>query len=271
MIDIRTMPHIVVDDVFTEEEMKAIYKRIDTVTDNNIRSNQDKYKGFFKVRNNGFLVYSDDNFAELCTPRVRKRIEELTGIEVKKIGMHFSRYQAYGDLVPRLLPHLDRHSKSANLTMTVQLLSTPLNDKYNAEKEIHWPIYVDSTEVPMRYNRGVLFCSNYQLHWRPDKEFAPEDRYDTVLILINQDIDGNPELPNGIFANSENDSHKLIQDHMHLLQNSLKVHAEQAKLATPCTNPNCTIPDCVNGNCELSDYHHDSNSDYHRRESNLDL
>jgi hypothetical protein len=267
MIDIRTMPHIVVDEVFTEDEMKAIYKKIDTVTDSNLRRGDDKYKGFFKVKNNGFLVYTDDEFANLCTPRIRKRIEELTGIKVTKIGMHFSRYQAYDGLRPRLMPHLDRHSKTANLTMTVQLLNTPLNDKHNGNKAKNWPLYVDTTEVPMRYNRGVLFCSNYQYHWRPDIDFEPEDRYDTVLILINQDEPGNPELPDGLFSDKD-DMYKLMSTHGHLLTKSIEWQNYLDSQAVPCTNPNCTIPGCVNGNCEMSDYHHDENSDYHRRETN---
>jgi hypothetical protein len=267
MLDIRTMPHIVVDDVFTEDEMKAIYKKIDSITDSNIAKGDDKYKGFFKVKNNGFLVYTDDDFANFCTPRLRERLEEITGIKITKIGMHFSRYQAYDGLVPRLLPHLDRHSKTANLTMTVQLLATPLNDKNNYEKVMNWPLYVDTEEVPMRLNRGVLFCSNYQYHWRPDIDFAPEDRYDTVLILINQDVDGNPELPDGIFADHK-EFDKLMSTHGHLLEKSMRVQQEQDAEATPCTNPDCTIPGCVNGNCELSDYHHNSNSDYHRRDTN---
>jgi hypothetical protein len=270
MIDIRTMPHIVVDNVFTEEEMSAIYKKIDNITDTNLASGKDKYEGFFRVKSNGFLVYTDDHFSEFCTPQLRTRIEELTGIKVTKIGMHFSRYQAYDGLKPRLMPHLDRHSKNANLTMTVQLLSTPLNDKHNGELQKKWPLYVDDIEVPMHLNRGVMFCSNYQLHWRPDLEFAPEDRYDTVLILINQDEPGNPELPDGIFAEHEK-FNKLMTTHGHLLKESVEWQKVLDSQATPCTNPDCTIPGCVNGNCEMSDYHHDSNSDYHRRETNKNI
>lgn len=270
MLDFRTMPHIVVDDVFTEDEMKAIYKKIDSITDSNIASGKDKYEGFFRVKSNGFLVYTDDEFQNFCTPRIRERIEQLTGVKVTKIGMHFSRYQAYDGLKPRLMPHLDRHSKTANLTMTVQLVSTPLDDKHNGEKAIKWPLYVDTTKVDMHLNRGVLFCSNYQLHWRPDQEFGPEDRYDTVLILINQDEPGNPELPDGIFADGEA-FQKLMTTHGHLLKDSLAYQEILNSQAVPCTNPDCTIPGCVNGNCEMSDYHHDSNSDYHRRETNKNI
>jgi hypothetical protein len=270
MLDFRTMPHIVVDDVFTEDEMKSIYKKIDSITDSNLASGKDKYEGFFRVKSNGFLVYTDDEFQNFCTPRLRKKIEELTGIKVTKIGMHFSRYQAYDGLKPRLMPHLDRHSKTANLTMTVQLLATPFDDKNNTEKELQWPLYVDTTEVAMRLNRGVLFCSNYQLHWRPDLEFKPEDRYDTVLILINQDEPGNPELPDGIFADHEG-FNKLMSTHGHFLKESVEWQKVLDAQAIPCTNPECTIPGCVNGNCEMSDYHHDSNSDYHRRDTNKNI
>ena len=270
MIDLRTMPHIVVDNVFTEDEMKAIYKKIDSITDSNLASGKDKYEGFFKVRSNGFLVYTDNEFHNFCTPQVKQRIEELTGVKVTKIGMHFSRYQAYDDLKPRLMPHLDRHSKSANLTMTVQLLAGDLTDKHNPNKQINWPLYVDTTEIPMRYNRGVLFCSNYQLHWRPDLEFGPDDRYDTVLILINQDEPGNPELPNGIFADNTK-FNELMSTHGHLLEKSVEWQKVLDSRAVPCTDPNCTIPGCINGNCELSDYHHNSNSDYHRRDSNKEI
>lgn len=270
MIDIRTMPHIIVDNVFTQEEVQNIYKVIDNKTDSNIAAGKDKYDGFFRVKNNGFLVYTDSDFANLCTDNVRKRIADLTGIEVKQIGMHFSRYEAYDGLIPHLLPHLDRHSKNANLTMTVQLLNTPLNDKHNGDKAKNWPIYVDTTEVPMNYNRGVLFCSNYQYHWRPDTEFGPEDRYDTVLILINQDLDGNPELPDGIFADYKPFA-ELERTHGHLFAKSMAIQRELDSQATPCTNPDCTIPGCVNGNCEMSDYHHDSNSDYHRRDTNKEI
>lgn len=272
MIDFREMPPVVVDNVFTEDEMKAIYKKIDSVIDSNLASGKDKYEGFFKVKSNGFLVYTDDEFHKFCTPQIRKRIEELTGVKVNGIGMHFSRYQAYDGLKPTLMPHLDRHSKSANLTMTVQLLAGDLTDKHNPSKEIKWPIYVDTTEIPMRYNRGVLFCSNYQFHWRPDLEFAENDRYDTVLILINQDEPGNPPLPEGAFSHGEGSPyHQLMKSHGHLLKNSL-AHGEWLKTqAVPCSNPDCSIPGCVDGNCEMSDYHHDSNSDYHRRETNKDI
>jgi len=271
MIDIRTMPHIVVDNVFTQEEMSAIYKRICSKTDSNLREGKDKYDGFFKVKNNGFLVYTDDQFADdFCSPRLRARIEELTGIKVTKIGMHFARYQAYDGLRPNLMPHLDRHSKTASLTMTVQLLSSPLDDKDNGQKQLNWPLYVDTTEIPMHLNRGVMFCSNYQLHWRPDLEFGPEDRYDTVLILINQDEPGNHELPDGIFADNTK-FNKLLETHGHLLVKSRQHQIDLDSQAKKCTNPDCTIPSCKNGNCELSDYHHDSNSDYHRRETNKNI
>lgn len=256
MIDIRTMPHIVVDDVFTDDEIKEIYRRIDGQIESNIASGQDRYRGFFKVKNNGFLVYTDETFRDIVSDRLKERLSDITGIEVKTIGMHFSRYEAYDGLQPNLMPHLDRHSKNANLTMTVQLQST-----------LDWSLYVDTEEVKMFNNRGVLFCSNYQLHWRPDKKFGPKDKYDTVLILINQDLPDNPELPDGIFAD-QTKFHELMSTHGHMLQETIKLHERLAAEATPCTNPNCTIPGCVNGNCEINDYHHDSNSDYHRRDTN---
>lgn len=238
------MPPILFQDVFTEQEYNAIYNIINKKIKNNIDAGVDKYKGFFRVATNGFMVYTDETFPLLVNHRLRKKIQELTGVEVKRIGMHFSRYVAHNGLVPKLLPHIDKHSRTANLTMTVQLKST-----------LEWDIYVNEDRYELKNNTGLMFCSNWQHHWRPDKEFLPEDYYDTVLILINQDTNLEDLLPDHHFEDFTQYA-KLTEEFQDILHNS-KEASDKLEI-TPCTNPDCAIPDCFNNNCEMNDYHRSS-------------
>jgi hypothetical protein len=237
-MDIVGMTEIEVEDVFTEDEIKEIYQTVNSVIDKNLAEGKDKYENFFRVESNGFMVYKDDTYGRLISDRLKRVLSEKVGIEVNGVGLHFARYVPHNGLIPGLLPHCDRHSKRPNLTMTVQLEST-----------LDWDFYVRERKVDMKRNKGVLFCSTHVLHWRPDREFGPDDYYDTVLLVINQDVQDDDLIPADHWPKTELEATFITKTFHDIIWKTRSV--KQNLTGVVCTNPRCTNYNCSDPHCAI--------------------
>ena len=158
------------DHFFTKEEVDSIYKTVNDMMDKGVADTGDKYQYMTKLTNNGFIaILSPEPFEQSISDKFREKAAELIS-NPAPVGFLFARYTWDSGDAPTLLPHCDRSEKKMGLYGTVEL-----------DKTIDWDFYVEDEKFEMINNKSVWFTGTHQPHWRPDKDFAPNDYYDIII------------------------------------------------------------------------------------------
>lgn len=158
------------DHFFTQEEVESIYKTVNDMMDKGVADTGDKYQYMTKLTNNGFIaILSPEPFDKAIGEKFREKAAELIS-NPAPVGFLFARYTWDSGDAPSLMPHCDRSEKKMGLYGTVEL-----------DKSINWDFYVEDEKFEMVNNRSVWFTGTHQPHWRPDKDFAPNDYYDIII------------------------------------------------------------------------------------------
>jgi hypothetical protein len=158
------------DHFFTQEEVESIYKTVNDMMDKGVADTGDKYQYMTKLTNNGFIaILSPEPFEKSIAEKFRSKAAELIS-NPAPVGFLFARYTWDSGDAPSLMPHCDRSEKKMGLYGTVEL-----------DKTIDWDFYVEDEKFEMVNNRSVWFTGTHQPHWRPDKDFAPNDYYDIII------------------------------------------------------------------------------------------
>jgi hypothetical protein len=158
------------DHFFTKEEVDSIYKTVNDMMDKGVADTGDKYQYMTKLTNNGFIaILSPEPFEKSIAEKFRSKAAELI-LNPAPVGFLFARYTWDSGDAPSLMPHCDRSEKKMGLYGTVEL-----------DKTLDWDFYVEDEKFEMVNNRSVWFTGTHQPHWRPDKDFGPNDYYDIII------------------------------------------------------------------------------------------
>lgn len=158
----------IVKDVLTENEIREIYKMLETPSQQYVmkRFNQ-------KV--------SDFKLPESVESKVIKYCEEISG----ETGLMISEYQfaRYTNIVnedgtigaPFLSPHYDETFKEPRFTFDYQIASNT-----------SWPLVVEEREYSLEDNQALTFSGTHQIHWRTKKVFSDEDFVDMIFFHLKK-------------------------------------------------------------------------------------
>ena len=165
---------IVIDNIFTEEELADIYN-----TRFNIAPNLKTPDGSSYLFNDESCGYTTCVYAPKAyiLKKIETVIQKHTPINIsisndigETYGIHMPRYSLKSGSKPQLRPHYDVGLEYASFTLSIQL-----------DKTKDWPVCVGDECFTLQKNQGVLFSGSHQIHWRPDMEFGEEDFYDIIV------------------------------------------------------------------------------------------
>lgn len=163
---------IVIDNVFTEEEIKEIYE-------SRLQSEN------FIVDDSCGYITNTKPFSEHIRNKIVEIVQKNVPIKVKEWGNHMPRYTLESNSKPRLHPHYDVGLDQASFTLSIQLDHT-----------LPWTVYVGHQGYDIKRNSAVLFSGSHQIHWRPDIEFSKDDYYDVIVAQVVEDTENPLELSN---------------------------------------------------------------------------
>jgi len=170
---------VLIDNIFTEEEIESIYKTRFEIAPNEINAEGQNY--VFSDPGCGYIT-SIYPFEYKIRTKIVETIQKYVPIPVKEDGNHMPRYTLESGDKPRLYPHYDVGMKSASFTLSAQLKNTK-----------QWSLFVGGHEFDLKYNQGVIFSGSHQIHWRPKIEFDKSDYYDIIVSQVYEDTE-NPLL-----------------------------------------------------------------------------
>jgi len=158
------------DNFFTPDEIASIYNTVNDLMNKGLSETGDKYHYMTKLTNNGFIaILSPEPFEKKISEKFYNKAKELIS-NPSPVGFLFARYTWDSGDMPSLMPHCDRSETKMGLYGTVEL-----------DKTLDWDFYVEDQKFEMQHNQSVWFTGTHQPHWRPDKDFAPNDYYDIII------------------------------------------------------------------------------------------
>lgn len=172
---------IVIDNIFTEEELADIYN-----TRFNITPNLKTPDGQSYIFNDQSCGYSTSVYPPkpYILKKIEKVIQDNTPINIsitndvgETFGIHMPRYTLSSGSKPQLRPHYDVGLQYASFTLSIQL-----------DKTKDWDVCVGDKCFTLQKNQAVLFSGSHQIHWRPDIEFTEKDYYDIIVCQAVENV-----------------------------------------------------------------------------------
>lgn len=108
---------------------------------------------------------------------------------LRRSGFHTGRYQKQNGIVPQLWKHYDQSACFYSLDICI-------------DKNVDWELVVDDVVYEEEPNSCVVFCGNYQMHWRPEYPTEDEDKFVHLLFMQFAEPDHWAFQPNGFTENS---------------------------------------------------------------------
>jgi hypothetical protein len=168
---------IVIDDVFTQEEYDSVYNSVNAVFPKELSSDVPPDSGYFNAGEIGYFAYTK-GFEHLVYQKIVDLTKEYGHMNVLETRVHFARYTPKTGFPPMLRPHNDLGVETSALTFSVQLDST-----------FDWELCAVDSCVTLKKNQAMLFSGSHQIHWRPKKEFGPEDYFDIMVCQMYVDTE----------------------------------------------------------------------------------
>jgi hypothetical protein len=149
---------VIIDNVFTPEEIEQIYSLADENFANIEREFGRKAYPIFQEK------------AENIFDRVNTHLSEVFGQRMQCLEDPFLiRYNIEYGFKPKLAPHFDRRG-THKAVLDVQL---------NANED--WAVVIDGKNYNLKFNQGLVFMGTDQVHWREPKELKAGTEIDMII------------------------------------------------------------------------------------------
>ena len=155
------IPNVVVDNVFTEEEIGQIKESVAKNTGSAFVAPHCQLNNFIQLPEN--IVEKLTQYAIVISGNENVVLTEYCHAIYKnteKDGVKFR---------PSLFPHYDETFKESKFTFDYQL-----------DGNVDWNIVVEHRVLPLLNNQAATFSGTHQIHWREPKEFS-DDQYVEML------------------------------------------------------------------------------------------
>lgn len=168
---------IVIDNVFTQEEYDSVYSSVNAVFPQELRSDVPPDSGYFNAGEIGYFAYVK-GFEDIVYDKLVELTKEYGHRDVIEPRVHFARYTPKTGFPPMLRPHNDLGVETLALTLSVQL-----------DTSFDWELCAVDTCITLKKNQAMLFSGSHQIHWRPLKEFGPDDYFDIMVCQMYLDTE----------------------------------------------------------------------------------
>lgn len=159
----------VIPDFFTDEQYKGLYDLIKSNAD--VVKQLNEPMGYFAQN-----IYVGEPLFSHMVNKINEhyKLESVT----ENCMFVYNRYTWKTGFPPTLKPHFDTVAAVGTITLSIIL-----------DTSDDWDIYVEDELFSPKTNQALLFSGTHHLHWRPKKEFKPDDHYEFFLCHF---IDNNP-------------------------------------------------------------------------------
>jgi hypothetical protein len=169
---------VLIDNVFTQEEYDSVYNSVNAVFPKELSSDVPPDSGYFNAGDIGYFAYTR-GFEDIVYKKLLALTKEYGNMDAIEPRVHFARYTPKTGFPPMLRPHNDLGVETSALTFSVQLDST-----------FDWELCAVDTCMTLKKNQAMLFSGSHQIHWRPVKEFGPDDYFDIMVCQMYLDNEG---------------------------------------------------------------------------------
>ena len=159
---------VIVKEILSQEQIDRIYTQV---------------KPFIEENTHRVLTDSDLGYFAYTYPldrdirnTIRDKAQELSGLDLDKVGISFARYTSKTGYIPQLPPHYDIMLDKPSFTFSVQL---------NNSKA--WDLCVEDQSYSLFYNEALFFSGTHQVHYRPSIFFDNDDFFDILVCQISSD------------------------------------------------------------------------------------
>lgn len=171
---------IVIDNVFTQEEYDSVYNSVNAVFPKELTPDVPQNSGYFNAKDVGYFAYVS-GFEDIVYKKLVELTKQYGEMDVIEPRVHFARYTPKTGFPPTLNPHNDIGVETSALTLSVQL-----------DTSFDWELCAKDSCITLKNNQAMLFSGSHQIHWRPAKEFGPDDYFDIMVCQMYLDNEGLP-------------------------------------------------------------------------------
>lgn len=161
------LPNIIVDEIFSDEEIAQIYEHVDNTP-------KDKQGVVAIFGQTAFHSWLPQNIVD----KIVARAQSISDTPIKLRELSFARYSYDSGHKPALIPHTDETFKEPRLTFDIQLKSSR-----------PWAIVVEGVPYTLEDNQALVFAGTHQVHWREKIEFEQDDYMDMIFCHFSADTD----------------------------------------------------------------------------------
>lgn len=205
---LKTLEPTIVENVFSDDQYQYIYDSVNSVFPKELTP--DVPPADVGYKNEGQIGYFSyvRGFKEEIYNRIVEIAQNATGIKIHEPRVHFARYTPKTGYPPTLLPHNDMGVKNPCITLSIQL-----------DSSFDWELCAYNKCATLSKNQAMVFSGSHQIHWRPVKEFGPEDYFDIMVCQLHINTDGLTE-------EHWNEMHELKKGYVqqYAIDNNIGVH-----------------------------------------------
>lgn len=182
-----TVENIIVDNVFTEDEIAQIYEHVD-----NTPEEKKNYQEVFA--HTAYFSWMPDTIVN----KIVKVANDNFGSKLVLKELSFARYENSRGMNPLLFPHYDEAFKEQRITFDIQLKAS-----------LPWSIIVEDAPYTLKDNQALFFSGTHQVHWREKIVFNKDDYVDMIFCHFSEE---NPDTTAEEHYEAMNKKVKLFRD-----------------------------------------------------------
>jgi hypothetical protein len=167
------LEQIVVDNVFTQDQISRIYKYVDSCPKDKVVDNTNQGQKLFFIKEFDEI----DGGARDIWETIEEHVSNVAGKKMKLRALQFCRYTLETGVVPELFPHVDTAFPKPVFTFDIQMASS-----------FEWPIYVSNKKYVLKDNQALTFSGTHQVHWRDKVDFESYSFLDMVFAHLEDPL-----------------------------------------------------------------------------------
>jgi hypothetical protein len=169
-------PNVIVDDVFTREEIDLIYKSVQNNTGNTFVEPHAQANTFIELPES--IINKVTQKAKEISGNENLVVTEYCHARYANVTSHCGKFH----FKPSLFPHFDETFKEPRFTFDYQI-----------NGNVDWPLVVaPDKKFVLKNNQALTFSGTHQIHWREPKHFT-DDQYIEMVFFHFSDPSGAPK------------------------------------------------------------------------------
>jgi hypothetical protein len=172
----KETPNVIVDDVFTKEEIDLIYKAVENNNGNTFVEPHAQANTFIELPES--IINKVTQKAKEISGNENLVVTEYCHARYANVTSHCGKFH----FKPSLFPHFDETFKEPRFTFDYQI-----------NGNVDWPLVVaPDKKFVLKNNQALTFSGTHQIHWREPKHFT-DDQYVEMIFFHFSDPSSGPK------------------------------------------------------------------------------